>query len=220
MDVDQFQPYQASVTAKLISQSMPLIPVNELKTMTPRKLGLVLGQQCANSYAIGEYLQSLASNAEAQKKGKANLKVLRTQRHVPGVSSTLHGLNTAEKMILELQKNFPKFEENLHAAFRAALDQPSHQEATEFFNGYASGLSNPGIKDGKIKNPTKAIKLQLKMFLHTEQAAEMKTVAELRAFLLKSGFTEDELGDDERLQKFCHRIGYAPGKRGRPFKKN
>ena len=99
LDVDQFEPYQASVTAKLISQSMPLTPVKELMTMTPKKLGLVLGQQCATAYSLGDFLQSLASNPEAIKKGKANLKALRTQRHIPGVSSALHAMSTTEKMV-------------------------------------------------------------------------------------------------------------------------
>ena len=219
LDVDKFQPYQAKVVTKLIGQTLTKTPIQELKTMTPRKLGLVLGQQCATLYTLGDYLQSLVSNPESIKRGKANLKALRSQRHISGVSSVLHAGRIAEKMFCELEKNFPKFEETVHAAFRAALNQTSYHEAAEFFNGYAAGFSKPSIKDGKLVGMTSATKLQLKMFMHTEQAAECRNVKELRTLLLKNGFTEDELGDDERLQKFCHRIGYAPGKRGRPAKK-
>jgi hypothetical protein len=216
LDVDKFPQYQVNVVAKLIGQGLPLTPPKELKTMTPEKLGLVLGQQCATLYALGEYFQSLGDNPKTVKQGKEALEILRKQRHVPGVSSALHSARVLEMMAQELEKHFPKFEKNVHAAFKAALDQPNYQEAVEFFRGFATGLSKPGIKGGKLVRRTKATPLQMKMFMHPEQVAEMKNVKQLRGFLLKNGFTEETLGDDERLQKFCTRIGYAPGKRGRP----
>jgi hypothetical protein len=218
LDVDKWAPYQVNVAAKLMSQGLPLTPAKELKTMTPEKLGLLLGQKCATLYGLGDYLQSLANNPEAVERGKKNLKALKTQRRVPGVSSALHAGRIAEMMIPELVKYIPRFVETVHAAFKAALEQPKYQEAVEFFRGYAAGLSKPGFKDGKLVRSTLATPLLAKMFMHPEQIAEMKNVKELRAFLLKNGFTKASLGDDERLQKLCSRLGYAPGKRGRPSK--
>jgi hypothetical protein len=216
LDVDKWPRYQVNVIAKLIGQGLPLTPPKELKTMTPKKLGLLLGQQCATLYALGEYFQSLQSDVEAVERGKENVKALRTQRHLPGVSSALHSGRILGMMIQELVKYVPRFQGIVHGAFKGALDQPKYQEALEFFQGFATGLSKPGFKDGTLVRPTRATPLQMKMFMHPEQVAEMKNVRELRAFLLKSGFTEETLGDDERLQKFCTRLGYAPGKRGRP----
>jgi len=218
-DVEKFPQYQVNVMAKLFGQALPLTPMKELKTMTPEKLGLVLGQQCAAVYALGENVESVASNPQTVKQGKDALEFLRKQRHVSGVSSLLHSVRIGEMMTQELVKNLPKFVENVHATFKEALDQPNYQEAVEFFRGFSRGLSKPGMKGGKLVRQTRATLLQMKMLMHPEQAAEMKNVAQLRAFLLKSGFTEETLGDDERLQKFCSRIGYAPGKRGRPSHK-
>jgi hypothetical protein len=216
LDIEKLPQYQVNVTAKLIGQGLPLTPPKALKTLTPEKVGLLLGQQCGTCYSLGEYFQPLANNPEAFKRGEKAVEVLRTQRHVPGVSSMLHSSRVLGMMLEEFTKHFPKFEKTVHAAFKAALDQPSHQEAVEFFRGFATGLAKPGIRGGKVVRRTKATPLQLKMFLHPEQAAEMKSVAEWRAFLLKSGFTEETLGDDERLKKFCTRLGYAPGKSKRP----
>jgi hypothetical protein len=79
-DVKQFPDYLANVTASLISQSMPLAPIKKLKVMTPEKLGLVLGQKCANLYALGDEkvvgnLQPAKQQLEALKNGSRTFSV-------------------------------------------------------------------------------------------------------------------------------------------------
>lgn len=211
LDVKQFPGYQANVTAALISQSMTLTPVKKLKAMTPEKLGLVLGQKCANFYALGDEKQ--VANLQ---RAKLQLEALKKHSDEPSIDSALHALGVAEAMYEELAKDFPQFEKTVHAAFKAALKQPNYQEAVQFFRGFAKGIAKPGLKDGRLAGQTDATPLQLKMFLHPKEAAQMKTVGELRGFLLKNGFTEQTLGDETRLQKFCTRIGYAPGKTVKP----
>jgi hypothetical protein len=73
LDVDKFSGYQLKVTAKLIGQALPLTPPKQLKTMTPEKLGRVLGQQCATLHSLGEYFQSLGNNLETVRRGKEAL---------------------------------------------------------------------------------------------------------------------------------------------------
>jgi hypothetical protein len=211
LDVDKLPEYQINVTAKLIGQGLPLTPPKELKIITPEKLGRILGQQCATLYELGKQFEPLG-NPESVKQAEKAVEFFTKHEQVPGVGSLLQGANVAGMLVLELAKGFPRFEKNVHAAFKAALDQHSHQEAIEFFRGYAHGLANPGIKDGKLRRRTDATTLQSKMFIHAEAIAKMKTVNELRAFLLENGFTEQTLGNDERLQKFCTRLGFAPGK--------
>ena len=212
LDVDQFPEYQVNLTAKLVGQGLPLTPPKELKIITPEKLGLRLGQQCATLYELGKKFEPLGK-PEAVKQTEKAVEFFTKNQQVPGVESLLQAASVSGMMILELVKHFPKFEKNVHASFKAALDQHSHQEAIEFFRGFAHGLANPGIKDGKLARRTDATTLQMKLFIHKQQIAKMKTVKELRAFLLKNGFTEQILGNDERLQKFCSRLGFAPGKR-------
>ena len=218
LNADKFPDYQAKAVSKLIGQGLSLTPLKELKTMTPQKLGLVLGQQCATAYHLGEHCKRLADPI-AVKQTKASVAVLRKNRHVPGVSSVLHSARIAGMMLQEYAKDFPRFEKHLHATFKAALDQPSYQEAVEFFGGFAKGLTNPALKNGNLVRSTAATTLQMKMFFHTEHAAEMKNVDEWRAFLLKNGETEETLGDPERLKKFCSRLGYAPGKKKKNSRK-
>ncbi len=212
LDIDKLPQYQVNVMAKLIGQGLPLSPPKELKVITPEKLGLVLGQQCATFYELGKQMQSL-DNPTNIKQAEKTVELFTKNKQIPGVESLLQAANIAGMLVLELTKHFPKFEKNVHEAFRAALDQGSHQEAIEFFRGYAHGLANPGIKDGKLKRRTTATTLHSKMFVHAKEIAKMKNVKELRAFLLKNGFTDAMLGDDERLQKTCTRLGFAPGKR-------
>jgi hypothetical protein len=217
LDVDQFPQYQANLVGKLVGQGMPLTPLKELKTMTPEKLGLVLGQQCASAYALGESLQALVDPNKLEQAGKF-VKNLAKQKHLPGVTSALHAVGVSGMMLTEFLKDFPRFEKLVHKAFKAALDQPNYQEAVEFFRGYAKGLTQPGLKNGQLARRTEATTLQSKMFMHAEEIAKMKSVKELRTFLLQNGMTKQTLGDDERLQKFCQRLGFSPGKRGRPPK--
>ncbi len=190
LDVDKYPDHQVKVVTKLMSQGLSLTPVKELKTMTPNKLGLLLGQQCATAYALTESFQSLADPKKIRQ-AKATVAVLRKKRNVPGVSSVLHASRVVGMMMEQFAKDFPRFEAHVHATFKAALDQPSHQEAIEFFGGFAKGLTNPALKKGKAVRRTNATTLQAKMFLHTEQAGEMKSVADWRAFLLKNGETEE-----------------------------
>jgi hypothetical protein len=155
LDVDKFPEYQVNVTAKLMSQGLPQTPVKELKTITPEKLGLVLGQQCATLYELGKQFEPLGK-PEAVNQVEKTVEFYTKNQQVPGVESLLQGANVAGMLILELVKHLPKFEKKVHAAFKAALDQPSHQEAIEFFRGFAHGLANPGIRDGKLSRRTDA----------------------------------------------------------------
>lgn len=214
LDAEKFSESQMHVAAKLVSQSLPLTPLKELANITTKKLGLLMGQQEANFQALS-FPETLLELQEA----KSLLNPLRKKDIFQGGGgSSLHTLRITEAAMVQLKTQAPIFKATLQKTYQAATSQPDHQEAIDFFRGFSKGLSRPGIKDGKLVGRTKATDLQLKFFLHTEQVAECRNVSELRALLLKNGFTKETLGDDELLQKFCRRIGYAPGRRGRPPK--
>lgn len=215
LDVENLPQYQVKLAEKIASQTMPAISIGNLATPTPETLGLVLGQKCANLYALGDGQTIAAIQQE-----KLKLEALNKLPNAPGLDSARHLFRVAEACLEELAKDGPRFEKMVHAAFKAALDQTSHQEAVEFFQGFAKGLSAAGLNAGKPANQTDATPVQMKMFLHSKEVAAMKTISELRAFLLKNGFTEQSLGDDQRLIKLCQRLGFSPGKRGRPPKTN
>ena len=114
----------------------------------------------------------------------------------------------------------PQFKNKVEQTFKAALDRGKYQEALDFFRGFAEGFAIKGFSYGKIVRKTCATDLHLNMFMRAQKFKKFGGVPELRAFLLQNGFTEETLGDDSRLQKYCTRIKYAPGKRGRPAKAN
>ena len=88
----------------------------------------------------------------------------------------------------------------------------------EFFQGFAEGVSKPGFKSGKFAQATDATPIYLTMWMHWQKVDRLSSVPALKNFLVKSGLSESMVGDISRLRKLCTRIGYAPGKRGRPAK--
>jgi hypothetical protein len=208
LNKETFSPYHTNVARKLINQSRPLTPSKDLEMPTPEKVGLLLGQFCANIYALKD-----PQTLQVLEQERQELKLLRTQSHIPGVRSRLHEARVNRMMSDQFEKELPRLKEKIQAGLQAALDQPNRQEAAEFYDGFARGLAKPGLKHGKLAGHTEATPLQMKMFMHWEEAANMKSVEEWRAFLLKHGETEETLGDPERLKKFCNRVGYAPGKK-------
>jgi hypothetical protein len=112
----------------------------------------------------------------------------------------------------------PKFEEVVQQSFKTALKRGNYQEALEFFQGFAEGFAIKGFKDGSIVRKTPATELHLNMFMRSQKFQKFENVKELRNFLWDNGFSLETL-DDSRLQKYCQRIKYTPGKRGRPARK-
>jgi hypothetical protein len=114
------------------------------------------------------------------------------------------GCETNERAVLE--------------SFKLALGQPNHQEAVEFFKGFATGLSKVGIKGASLAGATDATPIYSMMVAHRQEVDRLPSVPKLREFLIRKGMAEQVVGDISRLRRLCTRIGYTPGKRGRPKK--
>jgi hypothetical protein len=121
-------------------------------------------------------------------------------------------------LVADFSKDVEQVENNALQAFKSALDQPSHKEAAEFFQGFAKGLSKKGITLKGMARETTATPIYEKMFFHWQEVDRLRSVPHLKVFLLNNGLTEAIIGDISRLRRLCTRIGYAPGKRGRPPK--
>ena len=186
--------------------------------MTPRKLGLNLGQKCANLYAMGNQVQAGFENPQNIEKAVTYIEQLEKNAENPVVASTLHSLELAGSLMVEMAEDSEKFEKIVHNAFKEALDQTNYAEAVQFFQGFAQGISSPGLKLGKLAQSTEATTIYQKMFFHWQEIDQLPTVTALHDFLLKVGIAKIMLGDIDRLRTLCKRIGYAPGKRGRPPK--
>ena len=156
---------------------------------------------------------AVLENPQNEQKITALLEQLERHKENSVVADGLHSMHVTGSLVMDLAANSDEFEKIVHNAFKEALDQPNYAEAVQFFQGFAQGISSPGLKQGKLAQSTEATAIYQKMFLHWQEVDQLGTVTELYDFLLKRGFTEQTLGGIERLQTICKRIGYAPGKR-------
>jgi hypothetical protein len=221
LDVDQYPEWLVNVMAELFRQGLHLTPPRDMAVITPKKLGMSLGQKCANFYAIGNQIQTgiaALENPQNAEKLAAFIEQLDKNKENPVVASGLHSMEVAGSLIEELAKGGDEFEKIVHNAFKEALDQPSHAEAVLFFQGFAQGIASPGILPGRLAQSTDATPIYYKMYFHWQEVDRLHNVTELYDFLLKVGISKPMLGDIDRLRTLCTRIKYAPGKRGRPTK--
>jgi hypothetical protein len=213
LDPDQAPKFQTIPTIKLLRQLMPLTPIKELAAITPQKLGRVLGQRYASIYALGEYAQSLAKDPQAVERSRA------VKAKMEKGDDVQEELSPEILLVHEFVTNIkPKFENNVEQTFKAALDRGNYQEALEFFQGFAEGFALKGFQDGSIVRKTRATELHLNMFMRARKFQKFENVKELRNYLWDNGFSLETL-PDSRLQKYCQRIKFTPGKRGRPARK-
>ena len=206
---------------ELSRQCLHLSPLRGMAAITPRKLGMNLGQKCANLYAIGNQLQAGLTALENPQNAKKVVEFgnqLEKNKENPVVASNNHSLEVVGSLFEGLAKDAPAFEKIVHNAFKEALEQSNYGEAVQFFQGFAQGISSPGLLPGKLAQSTDATPVYRKMFFHWQEVDQLRNVTELYDFLLKIGISKRMLGDIERLRTLCKRIEYAPGKRGRPQK--
>lgn len=219
LNVDEYPQWVVNMMMEVSRQGLHLSPIRSLVDITPRKLGLNLGQKCANLYALGNQMQTAMTaceNPQYLEKAVAIIDQFENNKENPVVASTLHLIKVAVPLIEEMVKGQEEFEKIVHGAFKEALDQTNYGEAVQFFQGFAQGISSPGILLGKLAQSTDATPIYHKMFLHWQEIDQLRTVTELYEFLLKVGISKPILGDIERLRTLCKRIKFAPGKKGRP----
>jgi hypothetical protein len=204
------------IYVELGQQAMPAFCVRRPKGYTPQEVGRCLGQQCANFYALGEMIDT-----PTPEKIEQSVKVLEkyeANRNVPGVESFFKAVEPIGALLSGLMEYFPIFEKGLHNAFKAALDQPTREDAAEFFRGFAKGISKPGVSKRGLAGHTTATLIYEKLFVHRREVEQVENYPALKEFLIKNGVPESVVGTVRRLQKLCERVGLHLAKPGRPRK--
>jgi len=197
-----------------VNQGMPAIPLKKLGTVTPKTVGRFLGQKYANLYSFGGKSEAGKNPQKVQKA----IDYWEKQKDKPSAANALRTLNLAKTQLLDLAKTVSPLEKNVLRAFKMALEQPNHQEAVEFFESFAIGLSKKGITSKGLAGATVATVIYSVMSDCWQEVDRLSSVPKLREFLINYGLPEDVVGDISRLRRLCNRVGYAPGKRGRPSK--
>ena len=215
-DTDSEPEWVQKVLVELMQQAMPSFCIRKPKGFLPRELGLYLGQQCANLYAIGDML--VKPTPEQIKAAEAKIKIFEQNRSLPGVESFLKLTESLGPSLDGLAEFYPIFEKALHHAFKAALDQPKREDAAEFFQGFAKGISKVGLSKAGLAGSTTATLIYEKLHFHRREIERLKNYPDLRQFLIRNGVPEIVVGNVKRLQKMGERLGLPVGKRGRPRK--
>jgi hypothetical protein len=216
VNFDKQPAWLRNVERELSRQGLHLGPKKEIASITAQEAGKLLGQICANNYAIEGHLRGAAEKNNKTKVEQALLKKIKEGKDAPAAASALHKKHVSEALTEEYEKFKTSMLKKVREAFDEALTQPKYSEAAEFFLGFSKGLAKPGVKDGKLAFATDATQIYTEMFYHWQEVDRLNNVTELYDWLSKRGVPN--LGDIDRLRTICKRIKYAPGKRGRPTK--
>lgn len=112
------------VLLEMIQQVWPAVPVKGAGAITPRLVGLALGQQCANLYAIG----ALQVTREQVKASEEYSKRLEANRGLPGVESVLKVKEMLRELFVNLPKDWPAL---FKRGFTMRSRKPWHSRATK-----------------------------------------------------------------------------------------
>ena len=130
-EVEKQPKWVARVLGPVMGQVLSLSRVKDLKVVTPRKVGVFLGQKRADLYMLGEASQRGQSDHGQVKRAMELLKEVEARKDLPEWSSALHALKIGAMFIEGLRKVADAFEKSVHEAFRKALEQPNYNEAVE-----------------------------------------------------------------------------------------
>lgn len=222
IDIKRMPRWAKRASAELILQGHPGITIEHFQHPSPKSIGYILGQKWANYSSAPESTDMLNRLADQLEN---DAKMLEKQLREKGIVLTLHPsalLSLAgtgrllEQGNEQVLSNYPSFLEILHEAFRAALEQPRYKEAVEFFRGFTGGIGNPGARNGKPTANTSATPIYTIIALRWPDIRMLRSLIELRAFLITAGIPESLVGPQKRLEKLCQRIGLRLASRGRP----
>lgn len=215
LDFDKHPVWVVKVLGELVNQNMPAAPIKKFDEITPKMVGGFLGQNCANLYAVAENLERALKSIQKVNQAVTALRVIKANHEACMLASKLKAMGL---LVRDSPKSGERIKSKAVHAFKRALEQPNHKEASEFFVGFAKGFSVKGLTARGAALRTTATPVYQIMFLYWPEVGRLSSVPELQKFLLTHGLTRDQVGDISRLRRLCTRIGYAPGKRGRPSK--
>jgi hypothetical protein len=211
LDLETEPAWISKVIAELVQQAMPAFRMRKAGRVTPRVAGLCLGQLSANLFVFSGLMKRSMENVSA-------LKTLENH-NTPAVQSALGATEALKQSLAASMPLLENFDRIAVGAFQSALAQPSHAEAAEFFQGFAQGMSKPGLTNTfRLVGATTATLIYLKLLVERRTVERFHSVRELRDFLLQQGLSEQVLGEPKRLEKLCERIKLSFTKRGRPKK--
>lgn len=182
-----------------------MFPVAKLKkdlTLTPQRLGGIIGHQCAMGVWMMEYISM-------------------TLKKRP--------IETDEEKSAEQMAQGKQFIAKLHSEWYMALrrlakralvscvDQ-SYPDMRDFLSAYSAAFARKPTSFGYDSFGSSAFEIYLYMVWHWQAIANLNSVRELHDLLLKQ-LGPQRAGELKRTEKICQRIGLHYRKAGRPRQK-
>jgi hypothetical protein len=218
--LDESPEWVGNLNREIVQKMMPTMPFSKLRKKSPPEvLGLYLGQTCATLYAINNHFRG-QSKEENIKAAEAKRKFFEQYPELPSVQSEMSVVNSMPPLLQHLQTEvLPGLMKAVHDAFKTALEQKEYSQAVVFFQGFAKGISKPGLSsDGKLAGNSDATPIYEKLMLHRDQVQKLPSYPALQKFLIDRGLPKNVVGTVKHLQKLVKRLGLSIGKRGRPSK--
>lgn len=200
------------VEREVASALFPVAKDIELDGFTPRRMGLLLGQNCANAVWLMEWFAEKRREEEARTTtGGGN--------PASGESPVLDGRLQAQAdrdVMLIVTKWYPGMRRLAKLSLCSAVDR-TYEEMSEFLLGFADGFGRKPGRMGFSEFGSSALEIYVLLLMTWKLVTRFGSVRELHAFLVKV-LGSHRTGDLKRLEKICQRMGLSYRKPGRPRK--
>jgi len=181
----------------------PVAKLKEELKLTPRRLGAIIGHQCAVAVWMMEWLAAESKNPQILDDAKV----------------TPEQLQKGEAFLVKLTDDFyPALRRLAKRALCSCVDQ-TYEEMKDFLLAYAGAFSRKpsGLSTGSFGNT--AFEIYNFMLFHWRIVERLNSAHHLHQVLV-GVFGPYRTGDLKRTEKICQRIGLHYRKAGRPKKIN
>ena len=189
------------VEAEIGTIMLPLAKVKDVKALTPKSMGALLGHACAVAVWMIELVFESAKRAEIEAQN----------------ATQDHSLKTGERPDkVSLDEWYSGMRRIAKVALCSSVDQ-DYEAMSGFLIGFSAGFARKpkSLKIGDIGNT--ATEIYVFMWMFWRFVHQLKSVHELHEVLVKV-LGAHKVGDLKRVEKICQRMGLHYRKPGRPAK--
>jgi hypothetical protein len=191
-----------NVERELGAQMFPIAKVKDHFSLTPRRLGALIGHSCAYGVWMVECLEAMMEAPETTDdfSTKTPGEIERCEKFVSGIAFAW----------------YPALRRLAKRALCSSVNQ-SYEEMTEFLLAYSQAFSRKPKGNGISGFGNSATEIYIILILYWRSVNAMESVRQLHQFLGKI-VRSNRIGDLKRVEKICERIELRYRKPGRPKK--
>jgi hypothetical protein len=184
------------------SQMYPVAKLKEEFKITPKRLGAIIGHQCAIGVWLMEWIQEQIENPK--KVDVSNFTPEQIEK----------GADIINKLVVEWYGDLRRLAKR---ALASCVDQ-QYENMREFLLAFATAFARKPCGGGVGGMGSSALEIYNFMLFHWRIVERLNSVHHLHEVLVKV-FGPYRTGELKRTEKICQRIGLTYRKPGRPLKK-